>query len=260
MEILKAGHRLAVLAVDPSSSLSGGSILGDKTRMEELVREENCFIRPSPSSGTLGGVNRKTRETMLTCEAAGYDVILIETVGVGQSEAVVRSMSDFFVLLTLTGAGDELQNIKRGVIENADAILINKADGDNVLPARRLRNEFNQALHYLTSPTPGWQPKAHLASAVENTGLDELWNLICDFRREMQETGVFESRRHEQVVNWMTSMVHEQILLHFEQDPDVNAVLPDLRKDVAAGSVPATAAAKQLLNLYLKTRESEDHD
>ncbi|MCC5848385.1 MAG: methylmalonyl Co-A mutase-associated GTPase MeaB [Verrucomicrobia bacterium] len=242
------GHRVAVLAVDPSSTLTRGSILGDKTRMERLSRHPNAFIRPSPTGGTLGGVSRKTRETMLLCEAAGFDVILVETVGVGQSEATVRSMTDFFMLLTLTGAGDDLQGIKRGVMENADAIVINKADGDNRTKAERLGHEFTHALRYLKTPTPGWQPKAFLVSALEKEGLDEVWAAIERFREITADNDFFETRRHEQVTEWMMSMVLDQVQQRFLSLPRVQQRLPGLKREVMEGKLPATAAARELLN------------
>lgn len=264
--LCEKGHKVAVLAVDPSSTLTRGSILGDKTRMEHLSRQPNAFIRPSPTSGTLGGVNRKTRETMLVCEAAGFDVILVETVGVGQSEATVRSMTDFFMLLTLTGAGDDLQGIKRGVMENADAIVINKADGDNLMKARRLAGEFSHALRYLKTPTPGWEPKAFLTSALEKTGLAEIWAVIERFQQMTRENGAFEARRHEQVTEWMMSMVLDQVRQRFLSLPGVQKRLPELRRLVAEGEMPATAAARDLLQTAScplfspKTTEQEPED
>ncbi|WFB37935.1 methylmalonyl Co-A mutase-associated GTPase MeaB [Kiritimatiellota bacterium B12222] len=241
------GHKVAVLAVDPSSTMSKGSILGDKTRMETLSRDENAFIRPSPSGGTLGGVNRKTRETMLICEAAGFDVILIETVGVGQSEAAVRSMTDFFMLLTLTGAGDDLQGIKRGVMENADAIVVNKADGDNLLKAERLGSELGHALHYLKTPTPGWQPSSFLVSALKKTGLEELWTMLLKFKEVTTENGELAHRRSQQTIEWMMGMVLEQVQQRFLSQPQVREALPGLKQQVAAGQLPATTAARDLL-------------
>jgi LAO/AO transport system kinase len=241
------GHKVAVLAVDPSSTLTRGSILGDKTRMEKLSRDPMAFIRPSPSGGTLGGVSRKTRETMLVCEAAGFDVILIETVGVGQSEAAVRSMTDFFLLLTLTGAGDDLQGIKRGVMENADAIVVNKADGANLQAAERLTHEFTHAFRYLRSPTPGWQPEALMVSAMEKRGLEELWALLLRFRGTTGESGAFAERRSAQTVEWMMGMVIEQVQQRFLSQPAIREQLPRLRLAVAQGKIPATTAARELL-------------
>lgn len=241
------GYKVAVLAVDPSSTMTKGSILGDKTRMENLSRDANAFIRPSPSGGTLGGVSRKTRETMLICEAAGFDVILIETVGVGQSEAAVRSMTDFFMLLTLTGAGDDLQGIKRGVMENADAIVVNKADGDNRLAAERLSNELLHALHYLHTPTPGWQPKTFLVSSLQKTGLEELWTMLTRFRELTTENGELANRRSRQTVEWMMGMVLEQVQQRFLTLPAIREALPQMKASVASGNIPATTAARDLL-------------
>jgi len=241
------GHKVAVLAVDPSSTMSKGSILGDKTRMETLSRDEKAFIRPSPSGGTLGGVSRKTRETMLICEAAGFDVILIETVGVGQSEAAVRSMTDFFLLLTLTGAGDDLQGIKRGVMENADAIVVNKADGDNLIKAERLGSELGHALHYLKTPTPGWQPSSFLVSAIQKTGLEELWAVLMKFKEVTSGNGELQKRRSAQTIEWMMGMVLEQVQQRFLSQPEVREALPGLKASVSAGELPATTAARDLL-------------
>lgn len=195
MFLIEQGHKVAVLAVDPSSTVTRGSVLGDKTRMEKLSREQNCFIRPSPSSGTLGGVTRKSRETITVCEAAGFDVILIETVGVGQSEVTVRSMVDFFLLVLIAGAGDELQGIKKGVIELADAILINKADGDNLKKANLARAEYTNALHYLKPATEGWETKAHTASALTGTGIEEIWEVVKKHENITLGNGVFDDRR-----------------------------------------------------------------
>lgn len=244
------GFKVAVLAVDPSSTVTKGSILGDKTRMERLVQQPHSFIRPSPSGGALGGVARKSRETMLICEAAGYDVILIETVGVGQSEASVRAMSDFFLLLTLTGAGDELQSIKRGVMENADAIFVNKSDGNNELPARRLKSEFNLALHYLTTPTPDWEPKAFCVSAMSGLGLEECWKVIERFHQITKGSGYFERRRKEQIRVWVMNMVLGRLDQMFKEDEAVSTALPSMMEAVDNGHLPATAAAQQLLDLF----------
>ncbi|WP_244093981.1 methylmalonyl Co-A mutase-associated GTPase MeaB [Jeotgalibacillus sp. R-1-5s-1] len=213
--VVQKGKRIAVLAIDPSSSRSGGSILGDKTRMETLSNHPDVFIRPSPSAGTLGGVARMTRETMLLCEAAGYDLILVETVGVGQSEGMVRGMVDFFLLLTLTGAGDELQGMKKGIMELVDAIVINKADGQNEQPAQKTRNEFSQLLHFLTPATEGWKPEAYTCSALLNKGILELWQLVTEFDKQMKQSGQFEKRRREQSVDWMNQMLLDRLYDHF---------------------------------------------
>ncbi len=257
-DLCRKGHRVAVLAVDPSSSLSRGSILGDKTRMEDLSQERNCFIRPSPSGGTLGGVNRKTRETILVCEAAGFDVILVETVGVGQSEAMVSTMVDFFLLLTLTGAGDELQNIKKGVIEMADAILINKADGDNKIPAQRTRQEFNQALHLLKPVKEGWQTQAFCCSAMTGEGIEEIWKVILEFKTNMQASGDFYSRRQKQSLNWMHTMIVEQIKRSFFQNPDIRKEMPEIEKMVSEGHIPVTSAVEKLMSRFRDLREEEN--
>ena len=245
-------HRVAVLAVDPSSSISKGSIMGDKTRMEKLSRAENCFIRPSPSGGALGGVNRKTRESMLVCEAAGFDVILVETVGVGQSESMVSTMVDFFLLLTLTGAGDDLQNIKRGVIEMADAILINKSDGNNRIVAERTQSELNQALHYLTPKLVGWETRAFCCSALKNEGIKEIWSTILDFKKHAQSSGAFLEKRQYQAQNWLVDLVSEEIKTQFFSHPTVAELLPDIQQKVIQGQIPVTTGAEELLNAFRK--------
>ncbi|RMH70619.1 MAG: methylmalonyl Co-A mutase-associated GTPase MeaB [Gemmatimonadetes bacterium] len=248
--LCERGHRVAVLAVDPSSRRTKGSILGDKTRMEHLSRHENAFIRPSPSGGTLGGVTRKSRETMLVCEAAGFDVILVETVGVGQSEITVRSMVDFFLLLMLTGAGDELQGIKKGVIETADALVINKADGENQLPAQRAKVEYNRALHYLSPATEGWQTQAYTCSSLTGEGLPEIWQVIQQFVKVTQASGVFQQRRKEQLIAWVYAMVEDHLKHRFFHHPAVKAALPNIQQSVAEGRLPATTAASMLLTLF----------
>ncbi len=244
------GHKIAVLAVDPSSSISGGSILGDKTRMEKLSWEPNCFIRPSPSGGSLGGVARKTRETMLVCEAAGFDVILIETVGVGQSEVTVRSMVDFFLLLMLAGAGDELQGIKKGIMEIANALVINKADGENKLPAERARAEYERALHYLQPATQGWTTHAYTCSAVTGEGIDKIWETIRTFEKITKKSGVFQGFRKKQTVKWVHDMVNEHLTSLFFRHDGVKSKLPGIEEAVAQGSLPAVAAVKQLLRIF----------
>jgi len=248
--IIKQGHRVAVLAVDPSSSITGGSILGDKTRMERLAREMDCFIRPSPSGGTLGGVARKSRETMLVCEAAGYDVILIETIGVGQSEITVRSMVDFFLLLMVAGAGDELQGIKRGVTEIADGILINKADGANKALAKVARNEYERALQYLRPATSGWRTGAYTCSAVTGEGIDKIWSVIEDFRKQTAGSGVFASRRQDQTLDWLHAMLYEHLHTLFMKHPRVVKALPKIERSVMEGIMPPTAAANKLIAIF----------
>ncbi|MCB5223864.1 MAG: methylmalonyl Co-A mutase-associated GTPase MeaB [Candidatus Cloacimonadaceae bacterium] len=246
--LIERGHKVAVLAIDPSSSLSLGSILGDKTRMEKLGRHPNSFIRPSPSGGALGGVARKTRESMIACEAAGYDVILIETVGVGQSETTVRSMVDFFLLMQISGAGDELQGIKKGIMELADLIAVNKADGDNILPAQQAAGELNNALHYLRPATPGWTTRALTCSALENLGLDKIWDAVQGFLEHGKNTGIFAERRQDQVLQWFESLLTEAVLNRFNSDPRVKSQLPGLRDRVQKGELPVLLAVKTLLD------------
>ena len=253
-----ADHKVAVMAVDPSSSVTKGSILGDKTRMEELSRDPNAFIRPSPAGGTLGGVARKTRETMLLFEAAGYDVLLVETVGVGQSEITVRSMVDFFLLILISGAGDELQGIKKGVMEIADAIVINKADSDNVAAARRTRADYERALHYLQPATRGWQTGVYTASALTGDGIDVIWSDVERFCRETTASGVLDRRRREQAREWLHSMVKERIAERFYRHPGVARLLPDIEKAVIDGTIPATRAAWQLLEAFETSGETDE--
>jgi LAO/AO transport system kinase len=249
MQLLDADHHIAVLAVDPSSSVTRGSILGDKTRMEQLSMQKEAFIRPSPSGGVLGGVARKSRETLLVCEAAGFDVVLVETVGTGQSEIAVRSMVDFFLLVLITGAGDELQGIKKGIVELADAILINKADGENKIPAQAARAEYNRALHYLTPATQGWRTRAYTGSAQTGDGLQKIWDVIESFQQRTTESGVFAARRKAQNREWLHTLVEEQLKQYFFSQPSIKRQLPEIEQAVAEGTQPATAAARQLLNL-----------
>ncbi len=248
--VTSVGHQVAVLAVDPTSTVSGGSILGDKTRMEDLSRNPHAFIRPSPTGGMLGGVTRKTRETMILCEAAGFDVIIVETVGTGQSEVTVRGMVDFFLLILITGAGDELQGIKKGVMELADGIAINKADGANKIPAQAARAEYNRALHYLAPATAGWQTQAHTCSALMGEGVPELWAMMQQFREVTQANGAFQARRRQQSRAWLHSLVEGQILRAFYNHADVQAHLASLEQAVMDGELPATGAARQLLTLF----------
>lgn len=247
--LVDQGHKVAVLTVDPTSSITRGSILGDKTRMEALSRLDDAFIRPSPTGGMLGGVARKTRESMLVCEAAGFDIILVETVGTGQSEITVRSMVDFFLLVLITGAGDELQGIKKGVVELADAIVINKAEGENKIPAEAARAEYNRALHYLTAATEGWHTRAYTASALTGEGIDNIWRVIERFREQTQASGVFDARRREQNRAWLHTLIEEQLRAHFFNQPAVKARLPQVEAAVMDGALPATAAARELLRL-----------
>ncbi len=245
MLLCQRGKKVAVLAVDPSSSIHGGSILGDKTRMEELCREENAFIRPSPSGRSLGGVAARTREALLLCEAAGYDVIIVETVGVGQSETEVRTMTDFFLLLQIAGAGDELQGIKKGVIELADAIVVNKADGDNRIRAERAKVEYTRVLHFLHPFTPGWTPKALTCSALEGDGIDCVWELICEFREQLTASGVFEQRRREQNVDWFHSLMQQAVMQRFTSEN--KARIQQMEAAVGLGELPVSVALSDLL-------------
>lgn len=244
------GHKVAVLAVDPSSSLTQGSILGDKTRMEQLSRDTHAFIRPSPSGGTLGGVARKTRETILLFEAAGFDVVLVETIGVGQNEITVRSMVDFFLLILIAGAGDELQGIKRGVMELADAILVNKADRDNIDAANLARSEYERAVHYLQPATKGWQTRAFSASAIEGSGVSDIWTVVQKFKDITVQNGEFKNRRKEQTRQWLHSMLEERVKELFYSDERIKSALPDIEKAVMEGTIPAAQAAWQLLNKF----------
>jgi LAO/AO transport system kinase len=247
--LIRKGHRVAVLAVDPSSKRSGGSVLADKTRMEKLAIAENAFIRPSPSGGTLGGVARKTRETMLICESAGYDVMIVETVGVGQSETTVASMVDFFLLLMIAGAGDEIQGIKKGVLEVADAIAVNKADGDNVKRADFARKQYETALHYLMPASPVWSAKVLTCSALEadNRGIEEIWQAVLDHRERFMKSGLFERKRRRQALDWMWALVEEGLKDRFYKSRAIGEMLPGIKKDVEEGRLTPTVAAEALL-------------
>lgn len=241
------GHRIAVLAVDPSSKRSGGSILADKTRMEKLSVDSNAFIRPSPSGGTLGGVARKTRETMLLCEAAGFDIILVETVGVGQSETTVASMVDFFLVLMLAGAGDELQGIKKGVLELADAVVINKADGDNIKKAQYARKQYENALHLLRPSSAVWSPPVQTCSALEHSGMDQVWDMILSHREKTVAASEFAMKRKRQSLDWMWSMVEDGLQVRFEKNQNIKKELPGILAAVEKGEISPTAAANRLL-------------
>ncbi len=245
-----AGHRVAVLAVDPSSSRTGGSILGDKTRMPRLAVDPAAFIRPSPSSGALGGVARMTRETMLLCEAAGYDVVLVETVGVGQSETMVADMVDLFLVLALPGAGDELQGIKKGLIELADLIAVNKAEGENRLRAEQAAHHYRNALHILEPASPAWQPVVLTMSALTGQGLDEVWSEIRRHHAQLEAAGELAARRRGQQVRWMWSMVEDRLLGSVRAHPGVRALLPCLEPAVAEGRTTPTLAAAALLDAF----------
>jgi len=248
--LCELGLKVAVLAVDPTSSLTGGSILGDKTRMERLARNKQAFIRPSPSGGKLGGVHRKTRETMLLCEAAGFDVILVETVGVGQSEVIVRDMVDFFMLLVLTGAGDELQGMKKGIMELADAVIINKADGPNAQAAKKTKGEYERILHFLQPATKGWNTKAKTCSSLQETGISEIWEMILSFEEVTKRSGVFEDRRRIQMKEWIHSMILDQLQMSFFHHEGVKGLLPKIENEVISGNRPVAAAVDELFKVY----------
>lgn len=250
--LCQAGHRVAVLAVDPTSVISGGSILGDKTRMEKLSRHPSAYIRPSPSGGALGGVTRKTRETITLCEAAGYEVILVETVGVGQSEIAVRSMTDFFLLLALTGAGDDLQGIKKGIMEMADGIAVTKADGDNVIAAGQLRSELQQVMHFLTPATPGWKPEVLTCSSFKGHGIDGVWAMMEKFRAEMQSSGEWARRRMDQVREGVMDFAREQVVAALYQSGVAAARLDILSRGVGEGSITMRDAANRIAEDFLQ--------
>jgi len=252
MYLVGSGHRLAVLAIDPTSTRSGGSILGDKTRMEQLANDDRAFIRPSPSGGSLGGVTRKTRETMLLCEAAGYRNVLIETVGVGQSETAVRSMVDFFLLLMLSGAGDELQGMKRGIMEMTDVVAINKADGDNKRRAEAARREYANALHLFAASPTGWSPQVVTCSAQTRDGIAALWDLVLEHDTLLRSNGWFERLRRRQVKSWMKEMIDWGLRDRFRHHPEVENKLPELERDVVEGRVSPFRAAQRLLDIYHK--------
>jgi LAO/AO transport system kinase len=247
--LIRKGHRVAVLAVDPSSARSGGSVMADKTRMEKLAVEAGAFIRPSPSGGTLGGVARKTRETMLACEAAGYDVIVVETVGVGQSETTVASMVDFFLVLLLAGAGDELQGLKKGILELADALAITKADGDNRERARKAAKVYEAALHLLQPSSPSWSPPVLTCSAIEWAGIDAVWQTVLRHREVFERSGELEEKRRQQATEWMWSLVDEGLKERFRRHPEIKKQLPRITREVARGSLAPTRAADKLLFL-----------
>lgn len=247
---ISEGHKVAVLAIDPSSSKTGGSILGDKTRMSLLAQDENAFIRPSPASGALGGVARRTREAMLLCEAAGYDVIIVETVGVGQSEIEVADMVDMFVLMLLPGSGDELQGIKKGIVELADLILVNKADGDLALQAKRVRTDYAAALRLLHPASQHWQPQVLTCSALLGEGIGEIWHQVLSFDKKMKKSGETAARRAQQAVAWMWKEIRETLLSRFMDAPRVADLLKKIEKDVASGKLtPAQAAGKLLAGI-----------
>ncbi|MBL8469006.1 methylmalonyl Co-A mutase-associated GTPase MeaB [Methyloversatilis discipulorum] len=246
LALIARGHKVAVLAIDPSSTVTGGSILGDKTRMEHLSQSLDAFIRPSPSAGSLGGVAARTREAMLVCEAAGFDVVIVETVGVGQSETAVAGMTDVFVLLQLPNAGDDLQAIKKGIVELADVVVFNKADLDETA-AERAMQQMKGALHLLRAASPDWTVPVLKVSATKHAGLDDFWSAILRYRDAMQACGAWEARRSRQALDWMWALVDQGLRHRFEHHAAVRAALPDIRAAVAAGTLPASAAALRLL-------------
>lgn len=249
-----SGKKVAVLAVDPSSSTSRGSILGDKTRMQELAKDKNAFIRPSPSNQTLGGVTRTTRETMLLCEAAGFNVILVETVGVGQSETMVHSMVDFFLLLKLAGAGDELQGMKRGIIEMADAVVINKSDGDNIRSANVAQLDFQRALQLFPAKKNGWNPEVLTCSATENIGVGQVWELVEKYVELTTPTGFFSKNRQEQYKNWLLQYIENRITSDFYKNQEVASKLPLVLEEISTGKISPFRAAEDLLFHYRADR------
>ncbi len=248
MMLTQKGWKVAVLAIDPSSTVTGGSVLGDKTRMEELSRHPNAFIRPSPASGTLGGVHRKTRETMYLCEAAGYDIILVETVGVGQSEVAVRNMVDFFMLLVLTGAGDDLQGMKKGIMEMADLIVVHKADGENLRNAKRTVREYKRILHFLQPATPAWQAGALSVSSLTSTGHEQVWEQVLDFQKEMQASGYWLERRESQLQHWFNEAIEARLLDRFFNQKDNKQRLDYLEEQILSGDLTVGAALDQLFS------------
>ncbi|MGO4572867.1 methylmalonyl Co-A mutase-associated GTPase MeaB [Microvirga sp. 2TAF3] len=246
--LTERGHKVAVLAVDPSSTRTGGAILGDKTRMARLAADPDAFIRPSPSSGTLGGVAAKTRETMLLCEAAGFDVILVETVGVGQSETAVADLTDFFLVLMLPGAGDELQGIKKGILELADMIAVNKAD-DADARAKAAAAEYRAALHILTPASANWTPPVLTVSGLTGQGLDELWAKVLDHRNRLEATGELAAKRRAQDAKWMWALVHERLHDRLTHDPAIRKRVPDIERAIAEGTLSPTAGAEEIVGL-----------
>lgn len=251
LNLIKKGKKVAVLAVDPSSKISGGSILGDKTRMEKLSATEKSFIRPSPSSGSLGGVARKTRETMLICEAAGYDVIMIETVGVGQSEVMVASMVDFFLVMMLPNAGDELQGIKKGILEFADAIIINKADGENVQGAKLAKKQFENVLHLLGSNNRLWSPKVLTCSALEGRGINDFWEVLLKHKKILTESGELQSKRIVQRKEWLWNILQDGLQNIFKRNKDISSLIKILEEKVLSGGTTPTKAASLILEKFI---------
>lgn len=256
--LTQLGRKVAVLAIDPSSSVTKGSILGDKTRMEELVKDPNAFIRPSASGDNLGGVAKKTRESIILCEASGFDTILVETVGVGQSETAVQSMVDFFLLLNLPGAGDELQGIKRGIMEMADMVVINKSDGQNIDRARIAKLQYNRALHLFPKKPSGWTPKVRTCSALEHTGIQRIWDYILEYYQLTNENGYFQQRRAQQNQYWMMETIQEQLLQHFFDSPRIQQQIGINKEAVQKSEVSPFAAAQQILDMYFQNIEKKN--
>ncbi len=252
------GHKVAVLAVDPSSTRSGGSILGDKTRMAKLSVDSNAFVRPSPAAGTLGGVAQKTRETMIICEAAGYDVILVETVGVGQSETVVANMVDFFLVLMLPGAGDELQGMKKGVLEIADMIAVNKGDGENELRARLAAREYDNALRIVTQPSLFWKPQVVVCSGLTGHGLWPMWAAVQEHRRILSEKGAWLVKRQQQQIRWMWSLLEERLMLMLRHHEPVQKMLPQIEKDLVQNRTSPSVAAARILGTFFEKDETKN--
>jgi len=251
--LITKGHKVAILSIDPSSQRSKGSILGDKTRMEELSNLENAYIRPSASGTTLGGVANKTGETMLLCEAAGYDIILIETVGVGQSETAVHGMTDFFLLLMLSGAGDELQGIKKGIMEMADMVVINKADGDNIKNSELARLQYQNALHIFPIPESGWTPIVTKASSTNNIGIDRVWNDIINYKNLVDSNGYFIKNRNHQKIRWMYDNINEELKHMFYGSKDISKKLSVLEKEIISSKISPVKAAQQMIETFKKT-------
>ncbi len=249
-QLTSSGRRVAVLAIDPSSSVTGGSILGDKTRMTRLSVDNNAFVRPSPSGGMLGGVARKTRETVIVCEAAGFDVVIVETVGVGQSETVVADMTDLFLALMLPGAGDELQGIKRGLFELVDMVVINKADGPNENAAEQAAREYRAAMRFMHTADGESTPEVLTCSALEGTGVDDVWQIVVDRHAELTRSGRLETKRSEQMLRWMRSIVDEELRRALHADPRVKRMWHDVEADVVAGRIPAGAGAARIIEAF----------
>lgn len=253
MHLIEQGSKVAILSIDPSSQRSKGSILGDKTRMEALGQMEDAYIRPSASGDTLGGVANKTGETMLLCEAAGYDVILIETVGVGQSETAVHGMTDFFLLLMLAGAGDELQGIKKGIMEMADMVVINKADGDNIRMSEMAKRQYQNALHIFPQSESGWAPVVSTASSTKNTGIDKVWDTILEFKKLVDKNGYFNENRTRQQIQWMYNNINEALKQLFYGSEDISSRLTALEKDIITSKISPVKAAQEIIDVFKKT-------